>query len=234
MSWQLPPKPGLRRRRRRRICAMNGLNHSSASGGRRVRDSTNPSSRPASGRNPLLLAIADQKRNEEPGPDGERDHGDEGDDGRRLRALHERGHEQAERPETDRRHEQDEVAAQDVVRGDAAEDEHDRRQRDRGEQQQEDTRQGARRACRGRSRATRSASWTSRSRVCFSRSRLIAPAVDAGARTSTMQRHQHQQRDEERLPDLRRRGEAPTPKPPVKVRSMSVSTIHAKPARRSR
>ncbi len=51
-------------------------------------------------------------------------------------------------PEPERRHDQDEVAAHEVVRRDAAEHEHDSGQRDRGRDEQPDIDECAERACR--------------------------------------------------------------------------------------
>ena len=112
--------------------ATNGLSQASTAG---VRIPSTP------GRWLPLSSTSDsacQKTSTNDGPDGDRQHAEERDRGRRGRALHEAEQNSPKAPEADGRDEQHDVAADHVVRADAAEHEHEGHQRDRGDDQQED------------------------------------------------------------------------------------------------
>ena len=87
--------------------------------------------------------MACQKNRTKTEPMRHGEHAEDRDRGGRLGPPDEARAEQPERAQPERRHDQDEVATHDVVGGDAAEHEHDRRQRDRRGDQQEDVRQRA-------------------------------------------------------------------------------------------
>ena len=73
----------------------------------------------------------------------------------------------------------------------------------------------------------------SRSSVCFSRSRLIAPAVDAGASTSTIS-VSRKMSEENSVRPMSAEADMLPEKPPLIERSVMVSIIQAKPATTSR